>query len=281
MLSQNLQKPAPRTDPDDLPVEILNPQQSAQYYSLTMPKPAGPLKEFVDHYWIMRWDLPGDTSFTAEIIPSPYINVTCMPGGSVVTGVTTGKYTYEVKGSGVIVGAKFYPGGYHVLTGQPAADVTDTTIPAAQVFAEITPELNDLAMRAETNEQAVALLESALSQHLVQPDSAYRLVREITSQIKHGDCLTVRDITEQYHLSERRLQELFQYYVGVGAKWVILRYRLLRATRHAHTSEDTNWTRLATELGYSDQSHFINDFKRIIGLTPKQYSSSQRHTADS
>ncbi|HKX73162.1 MAG TPA: helix-turn-helix domain-containing protein [Candidatus Saccharimonadales bacterium] len=277
MAYKKLQKPAPHSSADDLPVEVLDPLRSAQYYSLVMPQPAQKLAPFIDHYWIMRWELPAGESFTAEVIPSPYINLTFMREGPRITGVTTGKYTYDVVGKGVIVGAKFLPGGYYALSRQSAVEVTDAAIPAQSIFAAATSELNERILTASTDAEAIRMMEEILLAQLPEPDKYIALVQTIITDIKQNDHPTVASVAQKFSISERRLQELFQLYVGVSPKWVLLRYRLLKATQMAMRPTEQSWTDIGIELGYSDQAHFINDFKRIIGQTPRQYSQ-KAHT---
>jgi AraC-like DNA-binding protein len=33
-----------------------------------------------------------------------------------------------------------------------------------------------------------------------------------------------------------------------------------------------DWPGIVVELGYSDQAHFIKDFKTIVGRTPAEYA---------
>jgi AraC-like DNA-binding protein len=33
-----------------------------------------------------------------------------------------------------------------------------------------------------------------------------------------------------------------------------------------------DWADLAGQLGYADQSHFINDFRRLVGRSPGEYA---------
>lgn len=276
MADKKLQKPALRSSADDLPIEVLDPLHSAQYYSLKMYEPAQELALFVDHYWIMRWELPAGASFTAEVIPSPYINLTFMSEGSQITGVTTGKYTYDVHGKGTIVGAKFHPGGYYGLSGVGASEVTDKVVPAETSFPLATGELSRQALAARTDQQAIVIIEKTLLAQPPKHEDNVKLVQAIISGIKQKDHLTVAVLAEAYDMSERRLQELFQTYVGVSLKWVLLRYRLLAATQLALQPTSQKWTEIAAELGYSDQAHFINDFKRIIEQTPGEYAKGAR-----
>ncbi len=69
-------------------------------------------------------------------------------------------------------------------------------------------------------------------------------------------------------INKRTLQRLFSQYVGVSPKWVIKRFRLLEAVGELSKNKKADWTKLALELGYFDQAHFIKDFKSIIGKTP-------------
>ncbi|MFL6076027.1 MAG: helix-turn-helix domain-containing protein [Mycobacteriales bacterium] len=43
---------------------------------------------------------------------------------------------------------------------------------------------------------------------------------------------------------------------------------------------DRTWTEVAVELGYFDQSPFIRDFTRAVGMTPVAYAGAcRRHAA--
>src|SRR6185312_10327542 len=89
--------------------------------------------------------------------------------------------------------------------------------------------------------------------------------REITSV---DDVLAHGDIPA---MSRRTLQRLFREYIGVGPKWVIRRFRLHEAAERIDAGGSVDWARVAVELGYADQTHFIKDFKAIVGKTPTEY----------
>jgi AraC-like DNA-binding protein len=53
---------------------------------------------------------------------------------------------------------------------------------------------------------------------------------------------------------------------------VLRRLRLQEAAeRMADGAGD--WAALAVDLGYFDQAHFINDFRRVVGRSPAEYAA--------
>lgn len=60
-------------------------------------------------------------------------------------------------------------------------------------------------------------------------------------------------------------------FAGVGIKWVLIRQRLLEATKRIRLDSRPEWSVIAYDLGYSSQSHFIADLKKVTGMTPAQY----------
>ncbi len=258
-----------------LPKEVLNPLNAMQEYTLRMYPPSAALSGFVDHYWVMRWDRTDKPDFTCEVIPSPYINLTFMPGGSMVTGITTGKYSYQLQGAGTIFGIKFLPGGFHAFWPHKAAELTDRVIPSVEILEQIEPLMNDQVLAMKTDKEMITRAEALLIKLTPVADEKIKLVNDIIASIDNPK-VTVALVAERLDKSERWLQGLFREYVGVGLKWIILRLRLLRAAEIAVKQSSPNWTIVATELGYADQSHFVNDFKRIIGKSPTQYAAMTR-----
>ncbi|MFE5298319.1 DUF6597 domain-containing transcriptional factor [Streptomyces sp. NPDC056632] len=89
------------------------------------------------------------------------------------------------------------------------------------------------------------------------------------------DMRRVSDLARSAGLSSRSLQRLFAAHVGVGPKWVILRYRIHEALERAEAGSATappDWARLAAELGYSDQAHLVRDFTATVGVPPTTYA---------
>jgi AraC-like DNA-binding protein len=83
-------------------------------------------------------------------------------------------------------------------------------------------------------------------------------------------------VAKAFARSERWLQQLFRDYLGIGLKWLLQRHRLLVAAEQIRENEPPNWAEIAYDLGYSSQSHFITDFKKVLGVTPLDYRKNLR-----
>ncbi|MCG8478474.1 MAG: AraC family transcriptional regulator [Spirochaetales bacterium] len=271
-----MQKSAKPSIDYQLPKEILNPLNAVRAYSLSMPPPSAALADFVDHYWMLQWDRRGKAPYTCEVIPSPYINLTFSGTEAIVTGITTGKYRYEIKDTGMIFGIKFRPGAFHSFWRHSLSALTDRAVPAASLFSDITESVSDKVISTEPVERKIAYVETMLLDMHPVADPTIELVNDIIDAVERTERPTVRRIARMFHMSDRALQTLFHDRVGVGLKWVIMRVRLQRAAGIAVHRTSPDWADVAVDLGYANQSHFVNDFTRIIGMSPTRYAALVR-----
>jgi AraC-like DNA-binding protein len=68
------------------------------------------------------------------------------------------------------------------------------------------------------------------------------------------------------------VQRLFAEHVGCTPKWAIRIYRLNDAAQRIAAEGEPDYAGLAVRLGYSDQSHFIRDFRAVTGQPPGEYA---------
>lgn len=254
---------------------ILDPINAAKHFRLGRYLPSPDLAAFIEHYWIIHWDLRGQPPYISEVLPYPSVNIAFTAEQGWITGVTTGKYDYELVGTGVIFGVMFRPGGFHPFWPHRMDELTDKTKPATEVFQEAGDVFRKTLLGSTHDDSdRVHMIEELLSKHHPTPNPKITFINKIIEAvIKDKSLRSTQALSGQFKLSERRLQQLFQEYVGVGLKWVIMRYRLQEAAASIATGAH-NWTTIAAELNYSDQAHFARDFKKIIGKTPSEYSKS-------
>jgi AraC-like DNA-binding protein len=268
------------TEPDGVarsraPGGMLHPRAGAAKYRLTRYPPAPDLAGLVQRYWVAEWDLRDQEPYAQETIPHPCVNLILMPGQSRVFGVVSARYTTPLAGQGRVFGVKLRPGACYPLLGAPVSRLTDRSIAVSELFGPDGESLGDMVLAEPHDAGMVAIAERFLRQRLPPPDPNVALVGRVADLIAaERSIVRVEEIAGRFGLATRTLQRLFSQYVGVSPKWVIRNCRLREAADHlagAATEGSVDWAQLALELGYFDQSHFINDFKAVIGATPAAY----------
>jgi AraC-like DNA-binding protein len=119
----------------------------------------------------------------------------------------------------------------------------------------------------------IELAENFIRERLPEQDETVALINQIIDLIiTNREITRVDHVVSRLNLSKRTLQRLFSQYIGVSPKWVIKRYRLHEAAEQLAGGEVSDWPKLALDLGYFDQAHFIKEFKAIVGKSPAEYA---------
>ena len=240
--------------------------------------PAAPdLDGLVERYWVVSWEVPPGREDSITLLPHPCVNVVLDGGRLTVHGVGRDRFTYTYRGVGGVFGIKFRPGGFQPFLGRPLADITDTVLPAEQLWGPPAAALAERMAAASDVDRRVALVEEFLRERWPAPDPQVHFVQRIVAALLHDRTIArVDDVTEMFNINPRTLQRLFRRYVGVSPKWVLRRYRLHEAAAALAREQHRPWAEVAAELGYFDQSHFIRDFTAAIGMTPVAYAQACR-----
>jgi AraC-like DNA-binding protein len=239
--------------------------------------PSPDLEAFVEHYWVVAWDLRGRPSERAETLPHPNVHMIFEANGrSRIRGAARAKFSRVLDGRGGVFAVKFTPAGFQPFVGGQAARFTDRIVRLRPVFGSEGDTLDRAILAAATDASRIAIVEGFLrSRRPDGDDNVPRLNTIIAEVAKDHRIVRVDDLVDRFGLNKRTLQRLFARFVGVSPKWVIQRYRLHEAAESLAGERATAAT-LALDLGYSDQSHFIRDFKAIVGISPAAYARAAR-----
>lgn len=129
-------------------------------------------------------------------------------------------------------------------------------------------------------EQALHRVTSGLLEHycdLSKPIKRYQYGLSATHRMliksyikKHlGQKLTLEDLAAILHLSPFHFARMFKQSFGDSPANYIIRQRVELAKMLLSGKEDLSF--IALECGFCHQSHFINYFKKVVGVTPSKY----------
>ncbi|MFE6223567.1 DUF6597 domain-containing transcriptional factor [Streptomyces sp. NPDC057854] len=281
--------PAPRRDTRGIvaPAELLSRVRFRRHL------PAPELRPYLEHYWLIDWALP--EPYTTHVVPHPSVNVVFQRYGvqvhgptgagspparsaAEVAGIGLGLFTQRLEGEGRVCGVQFRPGGFRPFApAWPVSVWTGRRVPLPEAFPDTAGAAGEAAVTAvlspEDDHARVAALDAFLLAHGPDPDPVVDQAMALVELVRADrTVLRVARLARLSGLSPRSLQRLFASHVGVGPKWVILRYRLHEALERAEEGAAPDWAGLAAELGYSDQAHLVRDFTGTLGLSPTAYA---------
>jgi AraC-like DNA-binding protein len=239
-------------------------------------EPAEPLRPYLEHYWLIDWDLP--EPYVSHVVPHPSVNLVFQrygdrPGFGELAGIGLDPFTHELEGTGRVCGVQFRPGGFRPFApARPVSQWTGRRLPLTGVFPGTAEAPAGILDPAE-DDARVAALDAFLLALGPEADPQADLAMDLIHRIRTDRTIRrVADFARAEGMSVRVLQRLFATYVGVTPKWVILRYRIHEALERATTDADVDWAHLAAELGYSDQAHLVRGFTATVGVPPTAYA---------
>jgi AraC-like DNA-binding protein len=258
-----------------IPKGVLEPARAKEKLRLARLHPSDDLAPFVEHHWIVAWDLRGQEPHVQSTLPYPCVHVVFERKTTGIYGVMRGPFAYRLEGRDRVLGVRFRAGAFRGLFGKPVGKLTDRTLPLSAIFDVDDDAIRDAVLDAPDDAAMIAIAESMVRAALPAPDPTVALIGAIIARAEADPSITRVDrLAEVAGLGVRDLQRLFADYVGVSPKWVIRRVRLHEVAFRLSRGEAVELTRLSHELGYFDQAHLTRDFKAVVGRSPSDYQDA-------
>lgn len=255
---------------------ILLPDIGKMKFQLTRYEPAEQLRAYIQHYWVVEWDLRGQEPYRQAVLSHPNVNIVFEAEHTRIHGIWDKTSTQLLEGQGSVFAIKFMPGGFYPFLKRPLSTLTRQSIDLVDIFGDESILLENDIVAAENVaaqvERSNRFFVTRLQEH---PDKNVVLVNEMVAVlVAEPDILKVEQLAVRFDVSVRTLQRLFDRYVGISPKGVIQRYRLHEVAEQIEKGDIIDWLKLSLDMGYFDQAHFIKDFKAMLGKTPDEYMST-------
>jgi AraC-like DNA-binding protein len=93
----------------------------------------------------------------------------------------------------------------------------------------------------------------------------------LTKIYSSGGNITQEELSDQVNVSLRHFRRKFKEVIGISPKYFCKIIQLNTVFELLHSSNKERLHLLALDCGYFDQAHFIKDFKRMIGNSPRKF----------
>jgi AraC-like DNA-binding protein len=187
-----------------------------------------------------------------------------------VGGLQTEPRLYRSSGKVGTIIIRFKPGGLRQFTSLPISEFKNANVSLHYVFDRaLVDELEDRVHGTHDPIGKLQIAEAFLLK-LYRDHAEDPLVREAVAhmQLRHGR-LFIDEIAKNLYTSKRTLERKFNEAIGLSPKQYanVLRFQLAIRLRKTGSS----WLDIVHACRYSDQAHFITEFRSFSGCSPEQF----------
>lgn len=171
-----------------------------------------------------------------------------------------------------LLAARLHPLGALELLGPGAPRAANSVVDLGALIGGDAAALRDAALATASAAERFNLLERFLSERRGLGETRPDFVRQAATRIEaaHG-ALRVSELHDELGVSRKHLAVTFARTMGVSAKAYAQIQRFTWTLARLQERSAVDWSGLAGEAGYSDQSHLVRDFRRIGAATPTEY----------
>lgn len=179
------------------------------------------------------------------------------------------------------IGVSFKPGGAYLFLQLPLSELQNQVVSLDALWGGFAAEIRERLYLAPTIQARFALLEELLLARLSEPPQGLQAVQYAVGELaqSHG-ALSIRELSNRMGMSQKHLITQFRQMVGCTPKELARLYRFAQVLDSIDPIQPVDWTLIAHQFWYHDQSHFIRDFKDFTGHTPTDYLRLRRQMHD-
>lgn len=255
--------------------------------------PCPQLAPFVKSFWILTNELNASEYVFGSpmaMCPDGYIDIVFILGAKsrysipqkheikknsgLILGIITENHTLAVDENFIIAGIKILPHSLSLFFDIQAGEINNDIVLLSDTKDGLCVEMIEKLQENITDTgKMINILENyMLKKFHKNIDDKIKMIDYSIKIIKHyNGSVEISKLADHLGLSKRLLEMRFEKLVGVGPK---LFSRIIRVNQAAVLNDSDTIKKFienSLKLGYFDQSHYIKEFKKFTGMTPKQY----------
>ena len=259
--------------------------------------PSNVLAPYIKRYWAIENTLDRGEVCVQRIIPTglpelllyftPRPKVLngkkCLSDNAALYGHQNDFYDIELTGNLSVFSIVFQPQGLMQFFKFPLHELCNQNVPLRYINGQSGRDLEEKMCEAPSFHQRVNIAETYFL-NLLKTDFVgfeFRRINHIVELIRQSyGKISIRQMATEACLCRRQFERIFAEHVGISPKQYLKIIRFQYALFQKQQNKNLDMIDLSYQSGYFDQSHFINDFKSLSGLTPKQYFTENEACSD-
>jgi len=172
---------------------------------------------------------------------------------------------------------QFKTNGAYPFLKLPIHELNDKVISGEEIFGKEILTLRNQIVKGNTASEKFKIIEHWLSKRCDTSKTAPKEIVAILEQIQSKPISESSTIIASYPKSQKHLIHQFKKYFGLTPKVFHRIFRFNEILKQIQHKQQLKWTAIAYEFGYSDQSHFIKEFKEFSGFNPQEFINADFH----
>ena len=232
------------------------------------------LQSYLDCYWSYCTESPSLFLNTKPIIPDGCIDIIFdLSRPATIKSFVVGAMTKPITNNKTnLWGVRFKPGMAYPFIKRPMQKLTDLMIDYYEFVGQESKCLSDQLVDQNTIKNKISILNKMFTQKLSTLDAVEAPIVWALNLIHqtNGKC-TIKEICGEIGWSRQHFNRKCLNYTGLNPKFLSQVIRIKELIKRYKSKKFHNWSELSIEGGFYDQSHMINEFKKITGLTPPEF----------
>ena len=202
-------------------------------------------------------------------------------GAATVSGLRSHNVVIDTARVSHVMGLVFRPAAARPFFEEPALDFFDRSVPLALVWGSKASQLVDRLRNELSAQRRLAILEQALVEIWSKSDrrrlTVHPAVRYALWAFQSSPHIkSVADVSREIGWSRRWFCQAFGESVGMTPKRYSRLLRFQKVVRQVASGHRVDWADLAVSSGFSDQAHFVHEFRNFSGLSPERFLAAER-----
>lgn len=197
---------------------------------------------------------------------------------AVVFGPGTRRLDLHTPPEGISIGFSITPLGLRRLLGVRATDLAERIVDLTDLWPDAA-RLRATIGAAGSFAAACRLLDAELAGRLGPPDRDAAAIAALSALLIDHHSISVVDAARALGQPMSRLRRIAERHFGLPPKVLLRRSRFVKSLVAIYGRDMGTWAK-RIDPSYHDQSHFIRDFRDLMGETPGQFLSRPRPMTD-
>ncbi|MCF8357841.1 MAG: helix-turn-helix domain-containing protein [Prolixibacteraceae bacterium] len=260
-------------------------------------KPSLFLSQYVKQYWSLANCVPEGEEHVQRIVPNGLFELIfylenkpqssdpqkAISDNIIITGQLKSYHDIKITGNLSLFAIYFLPHGLSMFLDLPIKELFNHSVPLKLIVKDKVNQLEDELSSAITFKQKIEVAENFLIKQFQENEKkySYNRIRNVINLINETKgIMDIEDLVSKTFLSRKQFERTFSNFIGTSPKQFLKIVRFQNAIFEKSKNAELSLTEIAHRCGYFDQSHMINDFKTLSGITPKHYFENEGFFSD-